>query len=113
MRAAGMPPGDSVLGSLKNGLKVIVEDGVAKLPDRSAFAGSVATADMLVRNMITLADVPLTDAVQMASLTPATILKINDKKGSVEVGKDADILIFDERINIGMTIIGGKVVYER
>ncbi|MGZ3873362.1 MAG: N-acetylglucosamine-6-phosphate deacetylase [Mucilaginibacter sp.] len=113
MRAAGMPPGDSVLGSLENGLKVIVEDGVAKLPDRSAFAGSVATADRLVRNMIALADVPLTDAVQMAALTPAAIMKISDKKGSLEPGKDADILIFDEEINIDMTIIGGKVVYER
>ena len=45
MRAAGMPPGESTLGSLVNGLKVIVEDGVAKLPDRTSFAGSVATAD--------------------------------------------------------------------
>ena len=49
MRAAGMPPGESILGSLHNGLKVIVEDEVAKLPDRSSFAGSVATADRLVR----------------------------------------------------------------
>jgi N-acetylglucosamine-6-phosphate deacetylase len=65
MRAAGMPPGESILGSLTNGLKVIVEDGVAKLPDRSSFAGSVATADRLVRNMVTLADVPLCDAVRM------------------------------------------------
>src|SRR5665213_324331 len=48
MRAAGMPPGESILGSLRDGLKVIVEDGVAKLPDRSSFAGSVATTDRLV-----------------------------------------------------------------
>ncbi len=59
MRGAGMPDGESVLGNRDNGLKVIIEDGVAKLPDRSAFAGSVATCDRLVRNMITLADVPL------------------------------------------------------
>src|SRR4029077_7568143 len=52
MRAAGMPPGESILGSLHNGIKVIVEDGVAKLPDRSSFAGSVATTDRLVRNKI-------------------------------------------------------------
>lgn len=113
MRAAGMPEGESVLGSLKNGLKVIVEDGVAKLPDRSAFAGSIATADQLVRNMIKMADVPLPEAVRMAALTPATIMKMDDKKGSIEVGKDADIVIFDEDINIEKTIIKGKVVYER
>ena len=113
MRAAGMPPGDSVLGSLKNGLKVIVEDGVAKLPDRSAFAGSVATANLLVRNMIKMADVSLLEAVEMATLTPATIMNIADKKGSIEKGKDADLVIFDEDINIEKTIIKGKVIYER
>ena len=52
MRAAGMPEGDSILGNLKTGLKVVVEDGVAKLPDRTSFAGSVATADRLVRTVI-------------------------------------------------------------
>ncbi|MDP9077470.1 MAG: N-acetylglucosamine-6-phosphate deacetylase [Bacteroidota bacterium] len=113
MRAAGMPPGESILGSLKSGLKVIVEDGVAKLPDRSAFAGSIATADQLVRNMVKLADVPLLNAVEMATLTPATIMKIEDKKGSITRGMDADIVIFDADINIEKTIIKGKVVYER
>ncbi|MEP6613039.1 MAG: N-acetylglucosamine-6-phosphate deacetylase [Mucilaginibacter sp.] len=112
MRAAAMPPGESILGSLKNGLKVIVEDGVAKLPDRSAFAGSVATFDCLVRNMIKYADTPLLDAIQMATLTPARIMNVSDRKGSVEVGKDADIVIFDEEINIEKTIVRGKVVYE-
>ena len=59
MRGAGMPDGESILGSLTNGQKVIIEDGVAKLPDRSAFAGSVATADRLVRTMINIAGIPL------------------------------------------------------
>jgi len=113
MRAAGMPPGESVLGSLKNGIKVIVEDDVAKLPDRSAFAGSAATFDRLVRNMINIAEVPLTDAISMASATPARIMGINDKKGSIVVGMDADIVIFDREINVGMTIIKGQIVYDR
>lgn len=113
MRAAGMPPGDSALGGLKNGLKVIVEDGVAKLPDRSAFAGSVATFDLLVRNMVKLAGVPMIEAIEMAALTPARIMNIADKKGSIEVGKDADIVIFDEDINIYKTIVNGNVVYEK
>jgi len=112
MRAAGMPEGESVLGSLKNGLKVIVEDGVAKLPDRSSFAGSVATADRLVRTMIRMANVPLIDAVSMITKTPARIMKVENKKGSLAEGKDADILIFDEDINIKMTMVKGKIVYE-
>jgi len=113
MRGAGMPEGKSVLGSLKDGLEVIIEDGVAKLPDRTAFAGSVATADRLVRNMIALAEVPLVDAVKMASTTPAKILNIADRKGELVKGKDADVVIFDEDINIAATIVKGNLVYTK
>ena len=83
MRGAGMPEGVYNLGSLEKGQPVIVEEGVAKLMDRSAFAGSVATADRLVRTMITLAEVPLADAVMMMTSTPARILGIQDSKGSL------------------------------
>lgn len=112
MRAAGMPPGESVLGSRKHGLKVIVEDGVAKLPDRSAFAGSVATADRLVRTMIDLAELSLPEAVKMITATPARILGVQEKKGSLEVGKDADVVLFDEQINVLLTMIGGRIVFK-
>jgi N-acetylglucosamine-6-phosphate deacetylase len=113
MRAAGMPEGESILGSLHDGLKVIVEDGVAKLPDRTSFAGSVATTDRLVRNMVQLAEVPLTDAVRMMTRTPAGILGIEHRKGSLVEGKDADILIFDEAIRIEKTIVNGNIIYSR
>jgi N-acetylglucosamine-6-phosphate deacetylase len=113
MRAAGMPPGASILGSTNQGIPVIVEDGVAKLPDRSSFAGSVATADRLVRNMVGLAELPLPDAVRMMSATPATILGLGAQKGSLELGKDADIVIFDQDISIQRTIVKGKIVYSR
>jgi N-acetylglucosamine-6-phosphate deacetylase len=113
MRAAGMPPGDSILGNFQTGLKVIVEDGVAKLPDRTSFAGSVATADRLVRTVMEMADIPLMDAIRMITSTPARIMKIGDKKGSLTVGKDADIVIFDEGINIKMTMVQGRIVYEK
>lgn len=113
MRGAGMPPGESILGSKHNGLSVIVEDGVAKLADRSAFAGSVATADSLIRNMVHLAGIPLTDAITMMTATPATIMGLADKKGTLAMGKDADIVIFDDDINIYMTMIGGRIVYEK
>ena len=111
MRAAGMPEGESMLGSLKNGLKVIVEDGVAKLPNRTAFAGSVATSNQLVRNMVKLADVSLLDAVRMASTTPARIMGVENRKGSLAPGKDADIVIFDDNLAIITTIVGGQVIY--
>ncbi|WP_316813086.1 N-acetylglucosamine-6-phosphate deacetylase [Pedobacter heparinus] len=113
MRGAGMPPGESTLGSLKNGLKVIIEDGVAKLPDRSSFAGSVATTDRLVRNMVHMADVPLVEAVRMISKTPARIMGLEDLKGSLIPGKDADVVIFDEQISIQHTLVNGRLIYSR
>lgn len=113
MRAAGLGSGESILGSLKDGMKVIVEDGVAKLPDRSAFAGSVATADLLIRNMIQLAGVPLLHAIQMITSTPAQICKIDHRKGTLTPGKDADIVIFDEQISIQATIINGQIILNK
>ncbi len=109
MRAAGMPDGEYILGSLKSGQKVIVEEGVAKLPDRSAFAGSVATADRLVKTMVEIAGVPLIDAVRMMTSTPARIIGAAGRKGVLAPGKDADIIIFDERINIKTVITRGTV----
>lgn len=113
MRAAGMPEGESVLGNLHTGIRVIVEDGIAKLPDRSSFAGSVATADKLIRNMIALAGVSLLDAIRMMTTTPARIMNVGDHKGSLIAGKDADIVIFDEDIIIETTIVKGKIIYNR
>ncbi|RBL91465.1 N-acetylglucosamine-6-phosphate deacetylase [Chitinophaga flava] len=111
MRAAGMPPGESVLGGLHNGIKVLVEDGVAKLPDRTSFAGSVATADRLVRTMVQLAEVPLQEAIQMITATPASIAGIDDRKGSLVAGKDADIVFFDEQIQVSTVFIEGEQMY--
>jgi len=113
MRAAAMPPGESILGNIHNGIKVIVEDDVAKLPDRSSFAGSVATADRLVRTMLRMAEVPMMDVVKMITATPARILNISGKKGEITVGKDADIVVFDSDINIQMTIINGRILYKK
>ncbi len=112
MRAAGTVVTESVLGNMDNGLKVIVEDGVAKLPDRTSFAGSVATTDRLVRTMISIAGVSLPDAIKMMTATPARILGVSDKKGELAVGKDADIVIFDSNITITMTMIKGRIVYD-
>lgn len=112
MRSAGMPEGPSILGGLSDGQQVIVEDGVAKLMDRTAFAGSVATADRCVRTMVELAGCSVPEAVMMMTLNPARIMGISDRKGSVAPGKDADLVIFDDGINVRKTIIGGKIIFE-
>lgn len=113
MRGAGTTSSRSVLGNLSTGLEVIIEDGVAKLPDRTAFAGSVATTNKLVRTMMKLANITLLDAVKMATITPARIMGVLDQKGRLATGKDADIIIFDEEIEIEKTIVQGNIVYDK
>jgi len=110
MRAAGMPEGKSVLGGLTDGRDIIVEGGVAKLPDRSAFAGSVATADQLVRVMNKKAGVDIVNSVRMITRTPARILGIQNKKGSIAVNMDCDLVIFDDDINVSEVIAGGVML---
>lgn len=112
MRGAGMPDGIYLLGGLKDGQEVVVEDGVAKLLDRSAFAGSIATMDRVVRTVRNLTELPLEEVVLSATEVPARIMGVGDKKGSLEVGKDADVVIFDENINICTTIVEGRIVYD-
>lgn len=111
MRAAGMPDGIYKLGDLATGQDVVVEDGVAKLLDRTAFAGSVATTDRLVRTLRRDGGCTLQEAVQMASANPARFMGIYSRTGSLEAGKDADILLFDDDIHIQRTIIQGNTVY--
>ena len=105
MRAAGMEQtGQFEIG----GVPCIVEDGVAKLMDRSGFAGSIATADRLVRTCAA-AGIPLADSVKMITQTPARIMGL-EKKGRLEAGFDADIVIFDENIGIKSVILQGEMV---
>ena len=113
MRGAGMPEGESILGSLKDGQRVIIEDGVAKLLDRSAFAGSVSTSDRLVRTMVQIAEVPLVDAVKMVTLTPAKVLGLEYRKGIVGPGKDADLVVFDSAINVSLVLVGGEIRFSK
>ena len=112
IRAAGMPEGESVIGSSTNGMKILIEDGVAKLPDRSAFAGSVATCDRVLKTAVNLAEIPIEDAVYMASKTPAKIMNLKNT-GDILVGLDADIIIFDDEIEIEKTIVKGRTVYSK
>lgn len=110
MRGAGMPEGETVLGDLDKGQKVIIENGVAKLPDRSGFAGSVATADHLIRVLNQKVGVKMEDSVAMMTRNPAIILGIANQKGDICQGYDADIIVFDENINIKMVMVAGRVI---
>lgn len=90
--------------------RVIIEDGVCKLADRSALAGSIATMDRLIRTCVKLAGIPMHDVARMASETPARIMGIYDRKGSIQYGKDADIMMFDRDINLTGVIQMGREV---
>ncbi len=113
MRAAGQTGGESILGSLANGQRVILEDGVAKMPDRMAFAGSICTTDRLVRTMSTIGGAPLGEAVRMMTETPARAAGIADRTGLLLPGRAADIVIFDDDMEIKYVLTDGEVRYER
>ena len=97
----------------ENGLSVLYEDGVMKLADRSCLAGSVATSNLLVRNMVKYCGIPLTDAVKMASLTPLKVIGFDDHKGKIKKGFDEDIILFDEDINVSYVCVKGKTILNK
>ena len=84
----------------ENGISVVYENNVMLLADKSALAGSVATLRDCVRNMYKEVGVPLYSAVRMASLTPATVVGCEKSKGQIKTGCDADLVIFDDNLNI-------------
>ena len=88
----------------------VIEDGVCKLLDRSAFAGSIATADRLVRVLTHEVGVPMCEAVRMMSATPAEIMGL-DNKGVLEKGRDADFTVFDDHIDVSAVFVGGELKY--
>ena len=90
--------------------RVVIEDGVCKLSDRSALAGSIATTDRLIRVAVQQAEIPLEDAVRMCSETPAHIMNCYDRKGSLSRGKDADIMILDNNLNVRCVWQMGKII---
>ncbi len=107
MRGAGEKEGKSILGPYHDGMECIIDGGVAYLPDKSAYAGSVATADRLVRVMYKDVGIPLTKVIKMMCKTPAKAMKIRDR-GELREGFFADIVFFDEDIQIKKVIIQGK-----
>ena len=97
--------GTDITEGVMSGTEFIVEDGVCKLKDRSAFAGSVATADVLIRTIVNECGFSVPTAVKMLTEVPAKILGIN--KGVLAAGKDADIIVFDDKICVSDLFVGG------
>ncbi|MTI53544.1 N-acetylglucosamine-6-phosphate deacetylase [Geosporobacter ferrireducens] len=101
---------------LKNGIfdlggqQVIVKDDTARLAD-GTLAGSILTVNKAVKNFAATTGIPLEDAIEMVTLNPAKILGLENRKGSIEVGKDADMILFDEDLNIQRTFVKGREVY--
>lgn len=108
MRAGCMNNGIWELG----GQKVIVKNGSARLEDNT-LAGSILTLDNAIKNMKNNIDASLCEIISMVTINPAKDINIYDKKGSIEKGKDSDIVIFDKDINIRMTIVEGNIVYQK
>ena len=107
MRAGCMKSGEYDLG----GQKVIVKDGAARLQD-GTLAGSVLTLNKAILNMLHNSNLEIYEAVAMATINPAKVINMDNKKGSIEVGLDADIVIFNDDIEVLTTIVEGKLVYE-
>lgn len=107
MRAGCMKGGNYDLG----GQNVIVKDGAARLQD-GTLAGSVLTLNKAVLNMLNNSDLKIYEVVAMATLNPAKVINMDNKKGSLDVGCDADIAIFNDDIDVFFTIVEGKTMYE-
>lgn len=105
--AGGLPYGEYTLG----GSKIIYRDIVCRLEDGTV-AGSVLKLNKGVWNVYTNSSIPLWECVNCASLNPATVIGVSDKKGSIEIGKDADLVILDNEFNVLKTIKKGVIKYE-
>lgn len=92
--------------------RIVIDNGVCKLADHSALVGSIATSDQLIRTMVEKAKLPLKDAIRMASETPARLMGVYDRVGSLQKGKDADVLIIDRKLNVRQVWCKGQVVVD-
>jgi len=107
MRATGLGDGHFTLG----GQDVLVSDGIARLTsNQRALAGSTLTLDRAVYNVMTMAKLPIEDAVRMATYNPAQVIGVAERRGSIEPGKAGEIVVFDEQVRIKHVIIDGEIL---
>lgn len=112
MRAAGQNVTTSFLGNPNDNNPVIIEGGVAKLPDRSFYAGSIATADRCYRNAVNVCQLSPVVVSKMMSATPARILGRDAELGSLEAGKRADLVVMDTELQVRQVYVKGRLVSE-
>lgn len=113
MRAAGVDCKRSILGARSTGVPVVIKDDVAQLPDLSSYAGSIATMDRCLRMAHVRYGIPLPQVSRMLSLTPARLCGVAHRKGSLEVGKDADVVILSEDFQVQQVYArGSKCTWE-
>lgn len=110
MRAAGFSSGKSILGSKNNGTAVVIKDGVAYLDDLSCFAGSIATGIRLVKTLRTLVGLDWPEIFRVTSLQPSRLIGMDGIVGSLEKGKEADFIVFDDECNLDSVYISGVKV---
>jgi N-acetylglucosamine-6-phosphate deacetylase len=108
MEAAGLPEGDYHL----LGHEISVRDGAARMAD-GTLAGSAAVLNQCVRNIHKDVDVSLIDAVKMATLNPARAMGFSNRLGSIALGKDASLTVIDKDVNVYLTMVQGRIVYNR
>ncbi len=108
IEAGGLEDGEYSLG----GQKVIVKDSQARL-ESGSLAGSVMPLNKMVYNFLNNTDLDMRKVVRLAAINPARSIGIDKTKGSIEIGKDADIILLDENVNCYMTINKGKIVYKK
>jgi N-acetylglucosamine-6-phosphate deacetylase len=110
-RALDRPDGEYVFGSLATGERILRRDGVGLMPDGKALASGVMGMDAGVRVMLGATKAPLWEVVRMASLTPARIAGVANQRGSLEVGKRADIVVLDGSLHVRRVFVGGREVF--
>ena len=112
MRGAGMPDGTYTFGSAR-GTKAVVENGVARNLENTGFASSTVRMIDLVRNAVETVGLDLATAVRRASLIPATIAGAGDRKGALEPGRDADVVLLgtSPSLHVRATIARGEVIH--
>lgn len=108
MRAGCMPDGKYDLG----GQDVFVKDGAARLAAGN-LAGSVLNLNKAVYNFMKKTNLSLNEAINLASLNPAKSINMDDRKGSLEINKDADIAIFNDEMDCYMTVLQGEIIFNK
>jgi N-acetylglucosamine-6-phosphate deacetylase len=108
MRAKHLSDGESELG----GQKVIVKNGEARLVD-GTLAGSILKMNDAIKNLVLKCDVKFTDAIDFATINPATALGVNNEIGTIEQGKKANFCVLDGQFNVHLTVRDGEVIYSK